>query len=76
MTKDITAVMEKIYIAYPKSYGALKSIKDVANGFELLTGFEQCEIDVTMVDGTIVTNYCYMGVVRSNVTDLDIDLAW
>ena len=76
MSKTMTVSMEKIYIAYPKSYGALKSIKDVANGFELLTGFEQCEIDVTTVDGTVVTYYCYMGVVRSNVTDFATNFVW
>ena len=76
MSKTMTVSMEKIYIAYPKSYGDLKSIKDVANGFELLTGFEHGEIDVTMVDGTIVTYYCYMGVVKSNVTDFTTDFVW
>lgn len=76
MTQILTINMKKIYIAYPKAFGELKGIKDVANGFELISGFEKGEIDIEMADGTVVPYYCYMGVVRSNVTDFETDFKW
>lgn len=76
MTQILTINMKKIYIAYPQAFGELKGIKDVANGFELITGFEKGEIDITTVDGTVVPYYCYIGVVRSNVTDFETDFKW
>ena len=72
----LTVPMEKLYIAYPKAFGDLKSIKDVANGFELITGFDKCEIDVTMVDGLVVTYNCYIANMRSTVVDFEIDYKW
>ena len=76
MTQILTINMKKIYIAYPQAFGELKGIKDVANGFELITGFEKGEIDITTVDGTVVPYYCYIGMVRSNVTDFETDFKW
>ena len=46
-------------IAYPKSYGALKSILD-PNSFENISAFTQHEVEVTGLDGTAQAYYVYV----------------
>lgn len=50
---------QRMVFAYPKSYGALKSILD-PNNFEILGSFTQHEVSVTGLDGTAQTYYAYV----------------
>lgn len=69
LTKDITAKGNKAYtqdmnanyacIAYPKSYGVLKSILD-PSGFENIGSFTRSEIQITGLDSTAQTYYVYV----------------
>ena len=69
LTKDISSKGQKAYtytteqnhavIAYPKSYGDLKSILD-PNNFENLAAFTKHEIQVTGLDGTAQDYYVYV----------------
>ena len=68
--------MQKIFICYPAEYGNLSGIKDVTNGFQLLTGFKSKEINMTMVDGLVVKYKLYLADLRSKVTDFPIDFTW
>jgi hypothetical protein len=45
--------------AYPKSYGALKSILD-PNNFETINGYSRSELSITGLDGTTQTYYVYV----------------
>ena len=75
LTKDVSAKGQKAYtftsdnqrmvIAYPKSYGALKSILD-PNGFEQLGTFTRTEVSVTGLDGTAQTYYVYANGANTN----------
>ena len=56
---------ERMVIAYPKSYGGLKSILD-PNGFEQLASFEIYELDIMGLDGTNQTYYVYVNGASSN----------
>ena len=68
LTKDLSAKATKTYaytagnqrmvIAYPKSYGALKSIKD-PNNFEVLDTWTQAEVSTTTNDGLTTAYYVY-----------------
>ena len=69
LTKDVSVKGTKSYtyttsqshavIAYPKSYGALKSILD-PNSFENISAFTQHEVEVTGLDGTAQAYYVYV----------------
>lgn len=74
--EKLTVNMEKIFICYPAEYGNLTGIKDVTNGFQLLTGFKSKEINMTMVDGLVVKYKLYLADLRSKVTDFPIDFTW
>ena len=50
---------QRMVFAYPKSYGALKSVLD-PNNFEILGSFTQHEVSVTGLDGTAQTYYAYV----------------
>ena len=65
-----------MFICYPSEYGDLTSIKDVNNGFQLITGFKKKEIDMTMTDGTIVKYNLWLADVRSRITNFPIDFTW
>lgn len=54
-----TCDYQRMVFAYPKSYGALKSILD-ANGFENLSAFTQNEVSITGLDGTAQPYYVYV----------------
>lgn len=69
-TKAYTLVNEKVVVAYPKSYGDLKSILD-ASGFESLTGFTKTEVNVTGLDGTAVAYYVYTLNAGATVTNFN-----
>lgn len=51
---------QKLCIAYDSSYGVLKSIKDVNNGFENIDSFIKSELDITTAGGTVVKYYIYL----------------
>ena len=69
LTKDVSSKGQKAYtytttqnhavIAYPKSYGNLKSILD-PNNFENLSAFAKHEVKVTGLDGTEQDYYVYV----------------
>lgn len=69
LTKDISSKGNKSYtqdmnsnyacIAYPKSYGELKSILD-PSGFENLGSFTKTEVQITGLDGTPQVYYVYV----------------
>ena len=69
LTKDVSAKSNKSYtqdmnanyacIAYPKSYGKLRSILD-PSGFENIGSFTQSEIQITGLDSTAQTYYVYV----------------
>jgi hypothetical protein len=50
---------QKAAFAYPKSYGALKSIID-ANNFTVTDTFTRSELSITGLDGTAQTYYVYV----------------
>lgn len=50
---------QKAVFAYPKSYGALKSIID-ANNFTVTDTFTRLELSITGLDGTAQTYYVYV----------------
>ena len=58
-SNSFTCDYQRMVFAYPKSYGALKSILD-ANGFENITAFTQNEVSITGLDGTTQTYYVYV----------------
>ena len=69
LTKDVSTKSNKAYtqdmnanyacIAYPKSYGVLKSILD-PSGFENIGSFTRSEIQITGLDSTAQTYYVYV----------------
>ena len=69
LTKDISNKGQKAYtyntnnqcavIAYPKSYGVLKSALD-PNAFENIAAFTRYEVNVTGLDGIAVAYYVYV----------------
>lgn len=75
LTKQIVAKGNKTYtyspyyqrmvIAYPKSYGVLKSILD-PNGFEQLNSFTRLEISITGLDKTSQVYYVYANDASTN----------
>lgn len=59
LTRAFTASAGDVfYFAYPKSYGALSSIKD-SNGFETLPSWTQREENIVGLDTTSQTYYIY-----------------
>ena len=56
---------QRIVIAYPKSYGVLKSILD-PNGFEQLNSFTRLEISITGLDKTSQVYYVYVNDASTN----------
>ena len=56
---------QKMVIAYPKSYGKLKSILD-PNGFEQLASFTITELNIIGLDGTSQTYYVYSNEASTN----------
>lgn len=72
----VTANLEKVVFSYPKSWGKLKSILDSSNNFELLSAYEQTEVDITTIDGRTETYYVYIPVLESSVTDFVYRLTW
>lgn len=74
LTKDVSTKGNKAYtqdmnanyacIAYPKSYGALKSILD-PSGFENIGSFTRSEIQITGLDSTAQTYYVYVSAVNT-----------
>lgn len=50
---------QRMVFAYPKAYGALKSILD-PNNFEILGSFTQHEVSITGLDGTAQPYYAYV----------------
>lgn len=75
LTKQIVAKGNKAYtyspnyqrmlIAYPKSYGVLKSILD-PNGFEQLNSFTRLELSITGLDKTSQVYYVYVNDASTN----------
>ena len=75
LTKQIVAKGNKTYtynpnyqrmlIAYPKSYGVLKSILD-PNGFEQLSSFTRLEIPIVGLDDTSQNYYVYVNDASTN----------
>ena len=61
---------QKIVIAYPKSYGVLKSIVD-PNGFELKFSFTLTELNIVGLDGKSQPYYVYSNEASTN-TDFKI----
>ncbi len=59
ITNSFTTNNERMLIAYPKSYGALRQIVD-ANGFDVTNTFTQNEMLITGLDGTNQTYYVYI----------------
>lgn len=57
-SNKFTAVNQKICFAYPKSYGALTSIKD-QNNFDVTGTFNRTEVTITGLDKTPQTYYVY-----------------
>ena len=72
----LTANFEKFFICYDSKYGELTSIKDVTNGFELISGCSKFNINITTVDGTVVNYYCYIAGTRGAYTDMPILFKW
>lgn len=75
-TSVINANAQKVVWSFPAEYGELKSIKDVKNNLELLSGYNKTTIDVTMIDGTVVPYYVYVPVLESTITDFTFKLTW
>lgn len=69
LTKDVSTKANKTYtynladtcavIAYPKAYGALKSVLD-GNGFDNIASYTQTTVAVTGTDGTAQDYYVYV----------------
>lgn len=72
---SVTADGEKVAFAYPKSYGELTKIVDVANNFGLKTGYDLTTISVDTLNGA-VDYYCYIPKVHSGVTNAEILFSW
>lgn len=66
-TFTYTSANKYMVIAYPSSYGALKSILD-PNKFENVNGFELKKVQVTGLDGTSQEYNVYVANDRSNVS--------
>lgn len=66
-TFTYTSTNKYMVIAYPSSYGALKSILD-PNKFENVNGFELKTVQVTGLDGTSQEYNVYVANDRSNVS--------
>lgn len=66
-TFTYTSANKYMVIAYPSSYGALKSILD-PNKFENVNGFELKTVQVTGLDGTSQEYNVYVANDRSNVS--------
>lgn len=75
-TETMTVDMKKIIIAYDKTLGELKEINDVTNKTNTISAFTKFEINMTMEDGTVLPYYCYIGKVRSKITDKDMQFVW
>lgn len=75
-TETMTVDMKKIVIAYDKTLGELTEINDVANKINNITAFIKFEINMTMEDGTVLPYYCYIGKVRSKITNKDMQFVW
>ena len=56
---------QKMVIAYPKSYGILKSILD-PNGFEQMSSFTLTELNIVGLDGTSQPYYVYSNQASTN----------
>ena len=56
---------QKMVIAYPKSYGVLKSILD-PNGFEQIASFTLTELNIIGLDGTSQPYYVYSNEASTN----------
>lgn len=72
---SVTADGEKVAFAYPKSYGELTKIVDVANNIGLKTGYNLTTISVDTLNGA-VDYYCYIPKVTSRVTNAEILFSW
>lgn len=59
---------QKAVFAYPKSYGALKSIID-ANNFTVTDAFTRSELSIIGLDGTAQTYYVYVSNGASTLSD-------
>ncbi len=59
---------QKAVFAYPKSYGALKSIID-ANNFTVTDTFMRSELSITGLDGTTQSYYVYVSNGASTLSD-------
>ena len=55
---SFTATNQRCVIAYPKSYGVLKTIFD-PNNFNVTDTFTRSEINITGLDGTSQAYYVY-----------------
>lgn len=58
-SNSFTCDYQRMVFAYPKAYGALKSILD-PNNFEILGSFTAYEVSVTGLDGTAQGYYVYV----------------
>lgn len=59
LNRSFTALDGQVfYLSYPKSYGALSSIKDI-NNFETIDSWTQREVTITGLNGTPVVYYVY-----------------
>lgn len=58
-SSSFTCDYQRMVFAYPKTYGALKSVLD-PNNFEILGSFTQHEVSITGLDGTAQAYYVYV----------------
>lgn len=70
-TFAFTAADQKMVIAYPQSYGALKKITD-PNNFDITSTFEQETVAVTGKDGTAVNYYLYIQAASATVSGFNV----
>lgn len=69
-------ILLKPMFSYPKSFGELKSILDVKNGFEMIDNYDKKEIDIECLNGTTQTYYCYMQKTQAILTNFEIKFSW
>ena len=68
-TFTYTVDNQRMFFAYPKKYGLLRSIADT-NGFEIIKSFDYKEINIT-INGTLYDYYVYINNANKN-TNFDI----
>jgi hypothetical protein len=71
ISKSYTVSDSRFCFAYPTAYGeSLSSIKD-ANGFEIISSFIKQKINMTMLDGNIVSYTLYLSTLPTTQTNFN-----